>query len=65
MFEVFDRWGEKLYSALDMPLNDPEFGWDGKLKGQKANEGVYVYYVLVELNNGKQRLFKGDLTLLR
>ena len=64
-FEVFDRWGEKVYSGINIPVNDLTYGWDGKLRNQKANLGVYVYYVLVELSNGKERLFKGDVTLFR
>lgn len=64
-FEVFDRWGENLYSAENIPVNDVTVGWDGKQRGQKAAFGVYVYYVLVELKNGSERLYKGDVSLIR
>ncbi len=65
IFEIFDRWGEKVFSRTDMPANEPEAGWDGKHRGQKVQEGVYVYYLLIELTDGKERLLKGDISLIR
>lgn len=63
--EIYDRWGERLFSRENMPVNDPEAGWDGKHKGQRAIEGVYVYYIIAELTDGKERIFKGDVSLIR
>ncbi|HNE48168.1 MAG TPA: gliding motility-associated C-terminal domain-containing protein, partial [Saprospiraceae bacterium] len=65
IFEIFDRWGEKVFSRTDMPANEPEAGWDGKHRGQKVQEGVYVYYLLIELTDGKKRLLKGDISLIQ
>lgn len=39
-FEVYDRWGELLFSTND--LND---GWDGNYKGKEAQPGIYLYRV--------------------
>lgn len=64
-FAIYDRWGESVYDAKDIPINDLEYGWDGKQRGQKANSAVYVYYVLVSLIDGTDRIFKGDVNLIR
>lgn len=60
-FEVFDRWGKIVFTSTD-----PDDGWDGNYNnGSKANEGVYFYIVDAELINGKSKIFKGNVTLLR
>ena len=30
-FQIFDRWGEKMYEALNFEPNNPTVGWDGEL----------------------------------
>ena len=39
---VYDRWGEVIYSTADRSQ-----GWDGKIKGQNAQEGQYMYRIEV------------------
>ncbi|MEP7197055.1 MAG: hypothetical protein ABI851_11095 [Saprospiraceae bacterium] len=39
--------------------------WNGKYKGQDCNPAVYVYWLEVELTNGKKWKLYGDITLLR
>ena len=36
--EIYDRWGQLLYTTTDINK-----GWDGKIKGEYAKEGSYVY----------------------
>ena len=36
--EIYDRWGQWLFST-----NDINKGWDGRVKGEFAKEGAYVY----------------------
>lgn len=35
---IFDRWGEVIFETTD-----PDQGWDGRAKGDKAVSGVYVW----------------------
>ncbi|MBR9922504.1 MAG: gliding motility-associated C-terminal domain-containing protein [Bacteroidetes bacterium] len=63
--QIFDRWGDMVYQATDIPPNDPKLGWDGYHKGKLMNPGVFVYYFEVEFIDGNREIFKGDLTLLR
>ena len=64
-FQIYDRWGEKMFEAFNFQPNDPSQGWDGKLKGQKCNPAVYVYWAEVELFDGTRQIVKGDVTLVR
>jgi len=64
-FELFGRWGEKVFQMDNFQPNDPTFGWDGKLNGENLNTGVFVYYVEVEFVDGFTEIYKGDFTLLR
>ncbi|MEL6923102.1 MAG: gliding motility-associated C-terminal domain-containing protein, partial [Bacteroidota bacterium] len=36
-WQIFDRWGTLIYEALDLPLNDAGFSWDGRFRGQMMN----------------------------
>ena len=54
-----------MFEAFNFQPNDPSQGWDGKLKGQKCNPAVYVYWAEVELFDGTRQIVKGDVTLVR
>ena len=64
-FQVFDRWGNMMYSASHFPPNDPGFAWDGKWKGERLNPAVYAYRLIVKFKDGRQEMRMGDVTLLR
>ncbi|OWY20912.1 hypothetical protein C7N43_31035, partial [Sphingobacteriales bacterium UPWRP_1] len=59
---VFDRWGGEMYSNTTSNLLQ---GWDGTKNGTDVELGVYVYYVLVTFENGKEKLYKGNVTVIR
>jgi len=63
-FEIYDRWGELVYSARDYTPG-AHSGWDGTFRGKRAPTGVYVYRV--EATTRKDRILhrSGDITLLR
>jgi gliding motility-associated-like protein len=62
---LFDRWGELLFSTENIPVNDPDYGWDGSFRGSNMNPGVFVYIIEIEFIDGTVRVFKGDVTLVR
>lgn len=64
-FEVFDRWGEKLYSTNDIEINNRQQGWDGTFKGKPMNPGVYIWVVEVNSLLGSPEIYKGNTTLIR
>ncbi len=64
-FQLFDRWGEKIFENFNFPPNDPAHGWDGFFKGKPMNPAVFVYKAEVEYVDGEVEVFQGDVSLLR
>jgi len=63
--EVYDRWGEHVFSASDIPHSQDQYGWDGRFKGQVMNPGVFVYLVEVEFLDGEIEQYSGSITLIK
>ena len=61
---IYDRWGESIVQLENFPPNDYDYGWNGRFRGKSVESGVYVYYFVVEFENGKTKVFKGDITIL-
>jgi gliding motility-associated-like protein len=59
-FQVFDRWGNKIFETTD-----PNVGWDGNYKGKPVTMDVYYYYIKLGYEDETVETFKGDVTLLR
>jgi gliding motility-associated-like protein len=64
-FQIFSRWGELVSEHYDFLPNDPAYGWDGKHRGQDMNPAVFVWYAVIELVDGQEVLYEGDVTLMR
>jgi gliding motility-associated-like protein len=62
--QVFDRWGASVFAAINLPINDPEAGWDGTKEGKTLNSNVFVYQIEVRLQNGESIVLKGDVLLI-
>lgn len=60
-FMIFNRWGQLVYKA---PEND-SMGWDGRFKDQPAASDTYIYKATLRFPDGKSKLVKGDVILLR
>ena len=61
--QVFDRWGSQAFRSTDINT-----GWDGFIRGQKAPQGVYIYWFRIEYVDDKgpgNALVRGEVTLLR
>ncbi|WP_118953140.1 DUF7948 domain-containing protein [Taibaiella helva] len=59
-FRVFNRWGQEVFFTTD-----PAQGWNGQYKGRPADVGTYHYYARLRGTGGEEKVFKGDLTLIR
>jgi len=64
-FRVWNRWGGLLFEQQNFQANDPNYGWDGKARGQMMTPGVYVYSIEFELLGGEVIQEKGDVSLVR
>lgn len=58
-FEIFDRWGSRVFVSTD-----PFLGWDGSVNGVLTNSGVFLYKVRYRCN-GEEVLTTGSFTLMR
>lgn len=63
--EVVNRWGSIVYAKKDMDQHNPQAFWDGRINGEKAASGVYIWQVQAELVDGTELWLFGDITLLR
>lgn len=63
-FQVFDRWGGKVFERRNLQPNIDEIGWDGSSRGKKLNPGVFVYFAEIEFVDGVKKIYKGDVSLL-
>lgn len=57
---VYNQWGQFLFQSLAT-----QSGWDGTYKGELQPNGVYVYMLEAEFNDGTKTTKKGTITLLR
>jgi gliding motility-associated-like protein len=64
-FEVFDRYGEIVFSAKNSLPNDESAGWNGTMHGRAFTPDVFVYLIEVEYLDGTTELLKGDVTLVK
>ncbi|MEM8523749.1 MAG: gliding motility-associated C-terminal domain-containing protein [Bacteroidota bacterium] len=57
--QIFDRWGNLIFDDITRP-------WNGKINGDFANKGTYVYQVIyIEELTGKRKLATGTVSLVR
>lgn len=63
--QIFDRWGEQLFNAADLPPNRADLGWDGKLNGKATHAGVYAWVMEASFRDGARKVLRGTVTLIR
>ena len=64
-FDIYNRWGKKVYQGHHFSQNNPDEGWDGRINGKAAPEGVYVYMISILYDDNKERISSGTITLVR
>jgi gliding motility-associated-like protein len=64
-FMIYNRWGEVVFSASNIAVNDASAGWDGTFKGDQLKPDVYVYVMDAQCQNGQKVIMRGDITLIR
>ena len=62
---VYDRWGSLVYEARDFQACDEGKAWDGTVRGQMAQVGVYTYAFEVMFPDDSVEVRSGTITLLR
>jgi gliding motility-associated-like protein len=60
-FSVYNRWGQQLFQT-----NDKTQGWDGTYHGAPQDLGTYYYMIiLASPQGGDNKIYKGEVTLIR
>ena len=62
---IFDRWGELVFSKNEFEPGRPVLGWDGVLRGEEMNPAVFAWTARVRFVNGETEMLFGDVTLIR
>lgn len=59
-FEIFNRWGQRIYSSTKLP-------WDGKYNGKLLDNGVYIWRMIYRTKySGDIRFEKtGEVSIIR
>jgi gliding motility-associated-like protein len=64
-FRIFNRWGELVFEANNIPLNDINYGWDGTRGMEPLKPDVFVYIINATCESGEPIEIKGDVSLVR
>ncbi len=62
---IFDRWGNLVFQTAHFHPEDISKAWDGTMRGEALNPGVYIYTLTAVYKDGKKEMKNGDVTLLR
>jgi len=60
---IFDRWGNMLWTGIEDQLRI-NAGWDGVVRGDVVQSGVYTYTLEVEYIDGDFRVYQGEIHVL-
>ena len=64
-FRIFNRWGALIFEKINFKPNDPNFAWDGTIRGRTSAPEVFVYTVEVICDDGTPYFYKGNVSLLK
>lgn len=64
-YNIFNRWGQLIFSRNNFINESTNNLWDGKMKNEDVEIGVYLYFIEIEFENGLQFQFKGNVTVVR
>jgi hypothetical protein len=65
LYNIYDRWGNLVYTAEDFPIHDSDdIWWTGYFDNVKVVLGVYTYLVILEDSCGDQTLHARDVMVI-
>lgn len=63
--KIFNRFGQLVFEAVNVPANDEAYGWDGTYNGKDQEMDAYAFVLNVTYIDGTTAQRKGNVTLLR
>ncbi|MFK8102479.1 MAG: gliding motility-associated C-terminal domain-containing protein [Saprospiraceae bacterium] len=64
-FSIYNRWGAQVYEINNVDPSAVDWGWDGRLAGEKLSPDVFVFYAEVIFQDDQLEIYKGDFVLMR
>lgn len=62
-FKVYDRWGNITHQIENKQINQTL--WDGQLNGKFVEQGIYLWFATIEFFDGSEKVYKGDVMVMR
>ncbi len=62
-FEVYDRWGSRVFSKMNLAPNVEEGTWDGTLAGKRLRAGSFVWMARIAFIDGEVLEYYGDVVI--
>jgi len=62
--QIYDRWGNLLFDRTNPAIGKESDGWDGRVNGDRAPSGNYVYRVEIQYVSGETEVLIGTVSLL-
>jgi hypothetical protein len=64
-FLIYNRWGEVVFEAHNIPPNDASKGWDGMYKGYVLEPDVFGVVVDAVCELGSPYHYQSDVSIVR
>lgn len=64
-YNIYDRWGNLVFTGKDLSPSATTSFWNGNFKGQPVVPGVYVYHIELLFKDGSTESKAGDVTVLK
>ncbi|MBX2871755.1 MAG: gliding motility-associated C-terminal domain-containing protein [Saprospiraceae bacterium] len=64
-FQIFDRWGNQVFSRSGSFLLDETQGWDGTFRGRPLPIGPYIYFLKLIKIDGTSEIKSGEINIIR
>jgi len=61
---IYSRWGDLVFESTNTVGRESD-AWDGNIKSQKLNSGVFTWIAEIEFIDGKSKLHTGDLSIFK
>lgn len=63
-FQIYNRWGNLVHEQQGGLINEPAAGWDGRINGQVAENGIYLWKAKIVFPDGSTEILTGDVALV-
>lgn len=64
-FRIYNRWGQQVFQRTNFNIEDPAYGWDGRVNGQPVNPDVFIYVAELVCDSNEDFTLKGNVMLVR